>query len=97
MGPGISPLEIKIMLESNPLKSTMLVGGLAVNVSATELLAKETSLEAYCCLPKSARAYLFPQSARICYFCGGPISADPICPQPTTACPAQPLNVGLYH
>ena len=26
----IPPLEIKIMLESNPLRSTMLVGGLAV-------------------------------------------------------------------
>ena len=34
------------------------------------------------CLPKSARAYLFPQSVKVHYFCGGPISADPICPQP---------------
>ena len=30
MGLGIPPLRIKIMLKSNPLKSTMLVGGLAV-------------------------------------------------------------------
>ena len=30
MGLGIPPLRIKIMLESNPLKSTMLVGGLGV-------------------------------------------------------------------
>ena len=30
MGLGIPPLEIKIVLESNPLKSTMLVGRLAV-------------------------------------------------------------------
>ena len=30
MGLGIPPLEIKIVLESNPLKSTMLVGGLGV-------------------------------------------------------------------
>ena len=30
MGLGIPPLQIKIMLESNPLKSTMLVGRLAV-------------------------------------------------------------------
>ena len=29
MGLGIPPLRIKITLESNPLKSTMLVGGLA--------------------------------------------------------------------
>ena len=30
MGLGISPLSMKIMLESNPLKSTMLVGRLGV-------------------------------------------------------------------
>ena len=30
MGIGIPPIQIKIMLESNPVKSTMLVGGLAV-------------------------------------------------------------------
>ena len=34
-------------------------------------------------LPKSARAYLFPQSVKIHYFCSGPIGADPTCPQPT--------------
>ena len=33
-------------------------------------------------LPKSARAYIFPQSVRIHYFCSGPSSVDPICPQP---------------
>ena len=32
--------------------------------------------------PKSARAYLFPQSLKIHCFCSGPISADPVCPQP---------------
>ena len=32
--------------------------------------------------PKSARAYLFPQSVEIPYFCSGPIGVDPICPQP---------------
>ena len=36
----------------------------------------------YFYLPKSARAYLFPQSVKIHYFCSGPISVDPICPQP---------------
>ena len=36
-------------------------------------------------LPKSARAYLFPQSVNIPYFCSGPISVDPIRPQPTAA------------
>ena len=33
-------------------------------------------------LPKSDRAYLFPQSVKNHYFCSGPISVDPICPQP---------------
>ena len=33
-------------------------------------------------LPKSARAYLSPQSAKIHYLCSGPMSVDPICPQP---------------
>ena len=30
----------------------------------------------------SSRAYLFPQSVKMHYFCSGPISVDPICPQP---------------
>ena len=37
----------------------------------------------YLYLPKSARAYLFPQSVRINYFCSGPISVDPVCPAAT--------------
>ena len=32
-------------------------------------------------IPKSAGVYLFPQSVKT-HFCRGPISADPICPQP---------------
>ena len=36
----------------------------------------------YFYLPKSARAYLFPRSVKMRYFCSGPISVDPICPQP---------------
>ena len=39
----------------------------------------------YVCLPKSARANLFPQSVKIHYFCSSPISVDPICPQPKHA------------
>ena len=35
----------------------------------------------YFYIPKSARAYLFPQSVKIHYFRSGPISVDPICPQ----------------
>ena len=37
---------------------------------------------AYFYLTKSARAYLFSQLVKIHYFCSGPISVDPICPQP---------------
>ena len=40
---------------------------------------------AYFSLPKSARAYLFPQSVNMHYFCSCPISVDPICPQPSGA------------
>ena len=36
----------------------------------------------YFYLPKSARAHLFPQSVKIHYLCSGPISVDPISPQP---------------
>ena len=36
-------------------------------------------------IPKSARAYLFPQFVKINYFCGGPLSVDPIGPQPVRA------------
>ena len=39
----------------------------------------------YFCLPKSARAYIFPQYVNIHYFCSGPISVAPICPQPSDA------------
>ena len=38
----------------------------------------------YFYLPRSARAYLFPHSVKIRYLCGGPISVDPIRPQPRT-------------
>ena len=41
--------------------------------------------------PKSARAYLFPQSVKTHYFCRRPISADPICPQPKR------LFLRFYH
>ena len=37
----------------------------------------------YFYLPKSARAYLFPQCVKIYYFCNVTISVDPICPQPS--------------
>ena len=45
----------------------------------------------YFYLSKSARAYLFPQSVKIHYFCSGPSSVDPICPQPRWAVAPQPL------
>ena len=36
-------------------------------------------------LPKSARAYLFPQSVKSHYFCRSPISVDPTRMQPSSA------------
>ena len=37
MGLGISPLEFKIVLGSNPLKSTILVGGLGVETRLAQI------------------------------------------------------------
>ena len=31
----------------------------------------------------SDRAHLFPQSVKLSFFCSGPISVEPICPQPS--------------
>ena len=50
----------------------------------------------YFYLPKSARPYLFPQSLKIHYFCSGPSSVDPICPQPKVWRPRR-LAEGLVH
>ena len=55
-------------------------------------------LSTYLYLPKSARAYRFPQSVKICYFCSGPICVDPIsvcsvCSVPDTV--ALPGAVGV--
>ena len=36
-------------------------------------------------IQRSARVYLFPQSDKMYYYCSGPISVDPICPEPRTA------------
>ena len=49
----------------------------------------------YFYIPNKSRAYLFPQSDKTHYFCRDPISADPICPQPSGAdrLAAQPLCV----
>ena len=43
----------------------------------------------YLYLPKNARAYIFPKSVKMHYFCSGPISVDPICPQPKGSCRAR--------
>ena len=43
----------------------------------------------YFYIPQSAREYLFPQSVKIHYFCSGPISVDPIRPQPNTTALAE--------
>ena len=46
--------------------------------------------------PKSVRSYVFPQSVKMCYFCSGPISVDPICPQPRQPT-ALSLRSGRLH
>ena len=58
----------------------------------------------YVHLPKSARVYrvyLFPQSVKIHHSCSGPISGDPVCPQPTSTrsarCPAAPSPNGSFR
>ena len=43
-----------------------------------------------CYLPKSARAYLSPQSDKIHYFCIGPNSVDPLCPRAILAVAQHP-------
>ena len=48
-----------------------------------------------------AGAYLFPQSVKLHYFCSGPISVDPICPQPsvlpTVSCAASQAQRGAQE
>ena len=47
----------------------------------------------YFYLPKSARAYILPQSVRTHYFCSGPMRADPIFVRNQSASgAARPLN-----
>ena len=60
-----------------------LTGSLRISCFMTEGLFGVLMLS-YFYLPKSARAYLFPQSVKINYFCSSPISVDHICPQPMT-------------
>ena len=50
---------------------------------------------AYFDIPESARGYLFPQSVKIHYFCSGPISVDPICPQPNASAKAAAFLEGV--
>ena len=49
----------------------------------------------YLNLPRSARAYLLPQSVKIHYFCSGTISLEPICLQPKVAGPPVLVLVGV--
>ena len=50
----------------------------------------------YFYLPKSAGAYLFPQSVNIHYFCSGTVSVDPICPQPNPFASAAAIHTYIY-
>ena len=47
---------------------------------------------AYFYLPKSARAYLVPQSVEIHDLFSGPISVDPTCPQPVHSNQIDPVG-----
>ena len=58
------------------------MGSLQMSCVLTVGLCGQLLPVTYVYLPKSARAYLFPQSVKIHYFCSGPFSVDPICPQP---------------
>ena len=49
----------------------------------------------YFYITKSARAYPFSQSVKTHYFCSGPISVDPICPQPIST--SRPRAVSLLQ
>ena len=55
-----------------------LMGSLQISCFLTEGVLPLT----YLYIPKSSSSYLFPQSVKIDYFCSGPISVDPVCPQP---------------
>ena len=50
MGLGIPSLEIKITLESNPLKSIMLVGGLGVQLSGSQWPVSRITRSSLCLL-----------------------------------------------
>ena len=52
-----------------------LLGSLQISCCLTEGLFGYSPLT-YFYIPKSARAYLFPQSVKNHYFCSGPISVD---------------------
>ena len=59
MGLGIPPLQIKIMLESNPLKSTMLVGRLGVpSPPRLDLLGRVVEADAHAAVRVGARLHL---------------------------------------
>ena len=67
MGLGIPPLKLKIMIESNPLRSPMLVGRLAVLITAREI--REKPCMALATHPRnhgSRRAYIYMYSYIIC-------------------------------
>ena len=58
-----------------------LMGSLQMVFGQRDLLGTPVNLFVF---PKSARAYLFPQSLKLCYLCSGPISVDTMCPQPNS-------------
>ena len=62
------------------------VQSLACELKTNNTKHVEQNLLLYC---QKRQAYLFPQSVKMRNFCSGPISVDPICPQPSISHPPQ--------
>ena len=80
-------LQIHILTSSLPPLQTTWKGTNSNGVSTNGVTANFMSFDrgtfcapslTYFVMPKSARAYLFPQSVKISYFCSGHTSVDPL-------------------
>ena len=80
-----APCPISSAATEQPPKGTngVSTNGVTANVVFFDRVTFRVLPLTYFYLPKSDRAYLFSQSVKIHYFCGSPISVDPIRPQPT--------------
>ena len=74
-----SSISISCVFFGKGRMGSALKGSLQISSFVTDLLGTPVNLFY---IPKSARAYLFPQRVKMYYFCSCPISVDPMCPQP---------------